>query len=137
MDCSFTEKCTQANSCWLLNHSVELREIHCHANIFPSNQFRVNKKMIWRNFCDKIMAVKSHDFHSVWMIHAVQLTCICTIKSILVSQKFCIFHFFCVFKCFYDLKKVRKGKKSLSFRSWLGQFHVKTVNPKKPRNSNF
>ena len=38
---------------------VEKRESHCHANIFPSNQFVVkffSKTLIWRNFCEKTMA---------------------------------------------------------------------------------
>ena len=59
-------------------HSVEKREIHCHANIFPSNQFRVklfSKKLIWRNFSNKIVAVKFQNFHSVDMQN-VRLFCI-------------------------------------------------------------
>ena len=41
-------------------HSVEKREIHCHANFFPSNQVIVkfcSKTLIWRNFCEKKMTV--------------------------------------------------------------------------------
>ena len=51
-------------------HSVEKQEIRCHANFLSSNQFRVNffsKKLIWRNFCEKIVAVKFRNFHSVQM----------------------------------------------------------------------
>ena len=54
--------------------SVEKREIHCHANFFPSNQFIVNffsKTLIWRNFCGKIVAVKFWNFHSVCTRHCV------------------------------------------------------------------
>ena len=53
-------------------HSVEKREIHCHANFFPSNQFIVkffSKTLIWRNFCEKIVAVKFCNFHSVSVVH--------------------------------------------------------------------
>ena len=53
---------------------MEKRKIHCHANIFSSNQLRVkffSKKLIWRNFCDKIVAVKFHNFHSV--LHSVKI----------------------------------------------------------------
>ena len=38
---------------------------------FPSKQFRVNffsKKLIWRNFCEKIVAVKLRHFHSVCIV---------------------------------------------------------------------
>ena len=46
-------------------HSVEKWEIHCHANFFTSNQFIVkffSKTLIWRNFCDKTVAVKFQNF---------------------------------------------------------------------------
>ena len=51
-----------------VENSVEKREIHCHANLFPSNQFIVklfSKTLIWRNFCEKTVAVKFLNFHSV------------------------------------------------------------------------
>ena len=49
-------------------HTVENRKIHCHANFFPSNHSIVkffSKMLIWRNFCEKTLAVKFCDFHSV------------------------------------------------------------------------
>ena len=49
-------------------HSVENREIHCHAKFFSSNQLRVNsfsKKLISLNFCEKMVAVKFRNFHNV------------------------------------------------------------------------
>ena len=49
-------------------HSVEKREIHCHAKFFSSNQLRVkffSKKLISRNFCEKMVAVKFRNFHTV------------------------------------------------------------------------
>ena len=50
-------------------HNVEKREILCHANFSPWNQFTVkffSKTLIWRNFCEKNVAVKCCNFHSVW-----------------------------------------------------------------------
>ena len=50
-----------------------------HAKYFSSNQFRVKflkvRKLLWRNFCDKMVAVKFHNFHTV---HVTQrgITCI-------------------------------------------------------------
>ena len=38
-------------------------------NFFPSNQFIVkffSKTLIWRNFCEKIVAIIVCNFHSVW-----------------------------------------------------------------------
>ena len=52
-------------------HSVEKREIHCHANFFPSMQFIVkffSKTLIWRNFGEKRVTVKSRNFHSVYVV---------------------------------------------------------------------
>ena len=46
---------------------VEKREIHCHANFFPSTQFIVkffSEMLIWRNFYEKSVAVKFRNFHS-------------------------------------------------------------------------
>ena len=54
------------------SHSVEKREIHCHANFFLSNQFIVkffSKTLIWRNFCTKTVAVQFRNFHSVTLWH--------------------------------------------------------------------
>ena len=42
------------------SHSVEKREIHCHANFFPSNQFIVkffSKTLFQRNFGSKIAKI--------------------------------------------------------------------------------
>ena len=47
--------------------SVEKREFHCHAKFFSSNQLRVNffsKKLISRNFCENMVAVKSRNFQN-------------------------------------------------------------------------
>ena len=49
-------------------HSVEKREIHCNANIFSTKQFRVkffSEKLLSRNFCEKMVAVKFRNFHTV------------------------------------------------------------------------
>ena len=51
-----------------------LQKIHCHAKFFPSNQFIVkffSKMLIWRNFCEKTVAVKFRDFHSVNWLHEI------------------------------------------------------------------
>ena len=52
------------------SHSVEKREIHCHANFFRQiNLLRVkffSKKLISRNFCRKMVAVVFHNFHTVF-----------------------------------------------------------------------
>ena len=59
---------TKSQQHCLPKHSVEKREIHCHANFFPSNQFIAkffSKTLIWRNFCEKTMAVKFRNFHTV------------------------------------------------------------------------
>ena len=51
-----------------ISHSVEKREIHCHAKFFSSNQLIVkffSNKLISRNFCDKMVAVKFRNFHTV------------------------------------------------------------------------
>ena len=48
--------------------SVEKREIHCHANSFRQINFLVkffSKKILSRNFCKKMVAVKFHNFHTV------------------------------------------------------------------------
>ena len=56
-------------SVWInATHSVEKRKIHCHTNFFPSNQFIVklfSKRLIWRNFCENIVAENFHNFHCV------------------------------------------------------------------------
>ena len=52
-------------------HSVEKREIHCHANIFSWKQFRVkffSEKSLSRNFCEKMVAVKFCNLHTVWYL---------------------------------------------------------------------
>ena len=50
-------------------HSVEKQKNRCHANYFSSNQFRVKfflrKKLLSRNFCEKMVAVKFCYFHTV------------------------------------------------------------------------
>ena len=56
-------------------HSVEKRENHCHAiffrqiNLEQSSLFRqsslFSEKFLWRNFCEKMMAVKFRNFHTV------------------------------------------------------------------------
>ena len=69
----FSEPCVQASLLWVLKvdflyllHSVEKREIHCHARVFSSNQFRVKFfSLVSRNFCDKMVAVKFCNFHTV------------------------------------------------------------------------
>ena len=63
---------------------MEKREIHCHANFFPSNQFRVNffsKTLVRQKFCEKSVAVKSCDFHSVF--HRAESTLIVLTHTVL------------------------------------------------------
>ena len=46
---------------------VEKQEIHCHAKFVSSNQLRVkffSKKLISRNFCEKMVAVKFRNIHT-------------------------------------------------------------------------
>ena len=50
------------------HHTVEKREFYCHTNFFPWNQFIVklfSKTLLWRNFCEKTMAAKFQNLHSV------------------------------------------------------------------------
>ena len=64
--------------------SVEKPEIHCHANFFPSNQFVVkfvSKTLIWRNFCEKTVAVKLRHFHSVDTHYAEPLNLVSVEKN--------------------------------------------------------
>ena len=60
-------------------HSVEKWEIHCHANFFTSNQFIVkffSKTLIWRNFCDKTVAVKFRNFQCARTLWSLRNLCI-------------------------------------------------------------
>ena len=53
---------------WLERHSVEKREFHCHANFFRPINYRVksfSEKILSRNFCEKMVAVKFRNFHTV------------------------------------------------------------------------
>ena len=50
------------------HHSVEKRKIHCHTYYFSSNHFRVkffSKTLIWRKICEKTVALKFRNFHTV------------------------------------------------------------------------
>ena len=47
---------------------MEKRKIHYHVNYFPSNHSRIkffSKKLISRNFCDKTVAAKFRNYHTV------------------------------------------------------------------------
>ena len=66
------ERISRFSTLWT---SVEKRDIHCHAKFFSSNQLRVkffSKKLISRNFCEKMVAVKFRNFHTVHTMHIVQ-----------------------------------------------------------------
>ena len=84
----------------LTSHSVEKREIHCHANFF-----RQTNLLIWRNFCEKTVAVKFRNFyrlhlHTVWKTKKFSLTkfflwnqlfsyLVTTLVNTILSQKYC------------------------------------------------
>ena len=58
----------------VMGHYVVKREIHCHAIFFSSNQLRVkffSKKLISRNFCEKMVAVNFRNFHTCTRHYAV------------------------------------------------------------------
>ena len=64
---------------WLcsMSHSVEKREIHCHAIFFSSNQLRVkffSKKLISRNFCEKMVTAKFRNFQGFFSQKFRQIT---------------------------------------------------------------
>ena len=72
-------------------HSVEKRGIHCPTSqFFSSNQFWVkffSNKLIWQNFCNKILAVNS-------IICEMTFSCFCTVAGSFIKQfdfcKFCL-----------------------------------------------
>ena len=81
---------------------MEKREIHCHANFFASNQFRVKLfsiKLLSRKFCEKMVAVKFCNFHTtVWKNEKFSLTkkifrqsnaLVISLIKTLLSRNFC------------------------------------------------
>ena len=87
----FRKKCWFDGKYWFFRkncttNGVEKWEIQCHAKFFPWNQFTVkffSKTLIWRNFCEKNVAVKFQNFHSV---HCVSI--ISTLWHVPVHSKF-------------------------------------------------
>ena len=105
-----------------VHYFVETREIRCHGNFFSSNQLRVKlicKKLISRNFCEKMVAKKFRTVISILCTpHTIRKVLIFSVKSTSFSQFWSIF-------CFVNKLLLRKSNMYLvnfnSIKSFAAQ----------------